>query len=176
MSNLDKPQARVIFSLSLFFFLVCLFVQKSTSLLIFVLLHSFLIYLFLAAMGLLCFLQAFSSFSELLELGLLSIAVHGPLIVVASLAAQLQAGGLQQPVQHMGSVVVTCTWALKCRHSSRRHTGLVTLPHVESPAFISPSGRNEEENHKGKLQHSWNMSAWISGPCFPHPPRISIKC
>lgn len=137
--------------------------------LIFVLLHSLFIYLFLTAMGLRCFLQAFSSFSELQELG-------GPLCCGARASGcggpfRRTAPGLRASAARAahGSEVVACTWALKCRHSSCRHIGLVTLPHVESPAFISPSGRNGEENHKGKLQHSWNMSAWISGPRFPHP-------
>ena len=48
--------------------------------------NSFLfIYLFLAALGLRCCVQAFSSSSEQ---GLLFIVVHGLLIVVASLAAE----------------------------------------------------------------------------------------
>ena len=66
--------------------------------LIFVLLHSFFVYLFLTAMGLLCFLQAFSSVSELLELGgLLSIAAHGPLIAVASFVTRSRHDGFSSP-------------------------------------------------------------------------------
>ena len=53
------------------------------------------IYLFLAALGLRCCVQAFSSCGER---GLLFVAVHGLLTVVASLVAEhgLQARGLQQ--------------------------------------------------------------------------------
>ena len=43
------------------------------------------IYLFLAALGLRCCVQAFSSYSEQ---GILFIAVHGLLIAVASLVAE----------------------------------------------------------------------------------------
>ena len=43
------------------------------------------IYLFLAALGLRCCSRAFSSCGER---GLLFVAVHGPLIVVASLVAE----------------------------------------------------------------------------------------
>ena len=52
------------------------------------------IYLFLAALGLCCCKQAFSSCGEW---GLLFVAVHGLLIAVASLVAEhrLQAHGLQ---------------------------------------------------------------------------------
>ena len=46
--------------------------------------HLF-IYLFLAALGLRCWARAFSS---CIERGLLSVAVHGLLIVVASLVAE----------------------------------------------------------------------------------------
>ena len=57
--------------------------------------HKFIyfIYLFLAALGLRCCAQAFSSCSER---GLLFVAVHGLLIAVASLVAEhgLQAHGL----------------------------------------------------------------------------------
>ena len=54
----------------------------------------YFIYLFLAALGLRCRTQAFSSCSER---GLLFAAVHGLLIAVASLVAEqgLQAHGLQ---------------------------------------------------------------------------------
>ena len=63
-----------------------------------------LLFIFLAALGLCCCMQAFSSCGER---GLLFIALHGLLIVVASLVAEhgLQAHGLQQ-LQHAGSVVV----------------------------------------------------------------------
>ena len=55
---------------------------------------SYFIYLFLAALGLRCYTRAFSSCSER---GLLFVAVHGLLIVVASLVAEhgLWAHGLQ---------------------------------------------------------------------------------
>ena len=46
----------------------------------------FLVYLFLAALGLLCCMQAFSSCAER---GLLFVAVHGLLVAVASLVAEL---------------------------------------------------------------------------------------
>ena len=61
------------------------------------------IYLFLAALGLLCCARAFSSCGER---GLFFVAVHGLLIEVASLIAEhrLQACGLQQWL--VGSVVV----------------------------------------------------------------------
>ena len=60
--------------------------------------------LFLAALGVRCCTQTFSSCGEW---GLLFVAVHGLLIAVASLAAEhrLQACGLQQ-LWHVGSVVV----------------------------------------------------------------------
>ena len=45
----------------------------------------YFIYLFLAALGLRCCAQAFSSFEEQ---GLLFVAVHGLLIAVASLVAE----------------------------------------------------------------------------------------
>ena len=61
----------------------------------------YLIYLFLAALGLRCYTQVFSSCGER---GLLFIAVHGLLIAVASLVAE---HGLQQ-LWHVGSVVVAC--------------------------------------------------------------------
>ena len=62
------------------------------------------IHLFLAALGLCCCAQAFSSCSER---GLLFIAVRGLLFVVASVVVEhrLQARGLQQ-TWHVGSVVV----------------------------------------------------------------------
>ena len=62
------------------------------------------IYLFLAALGLRCCVQTFSSCREQ---GLPFIVVNGLLIVVASLVAEhgLQAAGLQQ-LWHVGSVVV----------------------------------------------------------------------
>ena len=62
------------------------------------------IYLFLAALGFHCCLQAFFSCGEW---GLLFVVVRGLLIAVASLAAEhgLQARGLQQ-LSHVGSVVV----------------------------------------------------------------------
>ena len=62
------------------------------------------IYLFLAALGLRCCTQAFSSCGQW---GLLFIAVHRLLIAVASLVAdhRLQACSLQQ-LWHAGSVVV----------------------------------------------------------------------
>ena len=47
--------------------------------------RSYLIYLFLAALGLRCCAQAFSSCSEQ---GLLFVVVHGLLIAVASLVAE----------------------------------------------------------------------------------------
>ena len=64
----------------------------------------YFIYLFLAALGLRCCAQAFSSCGEQ---GLLFIAVRGLLIAMASLVAEhrLQACRLQQ-LQHVGSVVV----------------------------------------------------------------------
>ena len=65
----------------------------------------YLFTLFLAALGLCCCAQAFSSCGEQ---GLLFVEVCGLLIEVASLVAEyrLQARGLQQ-LQHTGSVVVT---------------------------------------------------------------------
>ena len=51
----------------------------------FFLINVFVIYLFLAALGLRCCVQAFSSCGEQ---GLLFVAVHGLLIVVASLVAE----------------------------------------------------------------------------------------
>ena len=57
------------------------------------------IYLFLAALGLLCCARSFSSCGER---GLLFTAVHGLLIVVASLCCGAQAVGTQ------ASVVVAC--------------------------------------------------------------------
>ena len=64
------------------------------------------IYLFLAALGLCCCAQAFSSCGEQ---GLLFVVVHGLLIAVASLVAVAEHGlqecGLQQ-LWHVGSVVV----------------------------------------------------------------------
>ena len=62
------------------------------------------IYLFLAALGLCCCTRAFSSCGKR---GLLFVAVHGLLIVVASIVAEhgLQAHGLQQ-FWHVDSVVV----------------------------------------------------------------------
>ena len=64
------------------------------------------IYLFLAVLGLSSCPRAFSIWGEW---GPLSIAAHGPLIAVASPAAEhvLQACGLQQ-LGHAGSVVVAC--------------------------------------------------------------------
>ena len=61
---------------------------------------------FFAALGLRCCTRAFSSCSEQ---GLLFIAVHGLLIVVASHVAEqgLQVRWLQQ-LRHVGSVVVAC--------------------------------------------------------------------
>ena len=61
----------------------------------FIYLFIYLIYLFLAALGLRCCARAFSSCGER---GLLFIAVHGFLIAVASLVAEhgLQVRGLQQ--------------------------------------------------------------------------------
>ena len=47
--------------------------------------NKFIIYLFLAALGLRCCARAFSSWGER---GLLFVAVHGLLIVVASLVAE----------------------------------------------------------------------------------------
>ena len=63
-------------------------------------------FFFLAALGLCCCAWAFSSCGEP---GLLFLAVHRLLPVVASLVAEhgLQACGLQQ-LQHAGSVVVAC--------------------------------------------------------------------
>ena len=62
------------------------------------------IYLFLAALGLRCYLRAFSSCGER---GLLLVVVHGLLIVEAPLVGEhgLQVHGLQQ-LWHVGSVVV----------------------------------------------------------------------
>ena len=51
----------------------------------FIYLFIYLIYLFLAVLGLRCCAQAFSSCSER---GLLFVAAHGLLIVVASLVAE----------------------------------------------------------------------------------------
>ena len=64
----------------------------------------YFIYLFLAVLGLCCFMRAFSSCSER---GLLFLVVRGLLIAVASLVAEhgLQARGLQQ-LWLAGSVVV----------------------------------------------------------------------
>ena len=64
----------------------------------------YFIYLFLSVLGLHCCAQAFSSCDER---GLLFVAVHGPLTVVASLVAEhgLQVCGLQQ-LWYAGSVVV----------------------------------------------------------------------
>ena len=75
----------------------------TTTAFFFFLFYSF-IYLFLAALGLHCCTQAFSSCSEQ---GLLFIAVRRLLIEVASLVVEhgLQACGLQQ-LWHMGSAVV----------------------------------------------------------------------
>ena len=53
------------------------------------------IYLFLAALGLHCCVQAFASCGER---GLLFIAVHGLLIAVASLVAETRLWGLQASV------------------------------------------------------------------------------
>ena len=66
----------------------------------------FLVFGFLAALGLRCCARTFSSCSER---GLLFVMVRGLLIVVASVVAEhgLQAHGLQQ-LQHTGSVVVGC--------------------------------------------------------------------
>ena len=47
--------------------------------------YIYFIYLFLAALGLCCCARAFSGCSER---GLLFFAVHGPLVVVASLVAE----------------------------------------------------------------------------------------
>ena len=75
------------------------------SLFYFIFFNKFILFiLFLAALGLRCCMQAFSSCSKQ---GLPFIAVRGLLIVVASLVAEhrLQARGLQQ-LWHVGSVVV----------------------------------------------------------------------
>ena len=76
------------------------------------------IYLFMAALGFRCCMRAFSSCGER---GLLFVAVHGLLIVVASLVAEhrLQMRGLQQ-LWHMGSVVMAhglqCTGSVVVAH------------------------------------------------------------
>ena len=79
------------------------------------------IYLFLAALGLHCCVQAFSSCGEQ---GLLFIAVHRLLIAVASLVAEhgLQMRGLQQ------------LWLTGSRSQAQQlwHTGLVVPWHVGS--------------------------------------------
>ena len=81
----------------------------------------YFIYLFLAAKGLCCCAQASSSCGER---GLLFVAVHGLLIVVASLVAQhgLQEHGFQQ------------LWLAGSRPQSRQLwcTGLVAPRHVGS--------------------------------------------
>ena len=76
------------------------------------------IYLFLAALGLRCCTQAFSSCGER---GLLFVAVHGFLIAVVSLVVEhgCQAQRLQQ-LQHTGSVVVA---------HGLQSTGLVVVAH-----------------------------------------------
>ena len=65
----------------------------------------FLIYLYLSALGLRCFLQAFSRYSEPGQLFI--VVVHGLLIVVASLIAEYRLWVLRlQYLQYLGSVVV----------------------------------------------------------------------
>ena len=68
--------------------------------------YVYLFLIFLAALGLRCCVWAFSSCGKE---GLLFVAVHRLLIVVASLVAEhgLQVHGLQQ-LQHTGSVVAAC--------------------------------------------------------------------
>ena len=84
-------------------------------------------YLYMAALGLGCCMQASSSCSER---GLLLVSVHGLLIVVASLVAEhgLQVRGLQQ------------LWLVGSRAQAQQlwRTGLVALQHVGSSR---PRGR-----------------------------------
>ena len=72
----------------LFFFLTVNYIKRSLvlffNLFIFIF-KTYLFYLFLAALGLRCCAQAFSS---CIELGLLFVAVRGLLIAVASLVAE----------------------------------------------------------------------------------------
>ena len=81
----------------------------------------FILFLFLAALGLHCWAWALSSFREQ---GLLFVAVRGLLIAVASLVAEhgLQAHRLQQ------------LWLVGCRGQAQQlwHTGLVAPQHVGS--------------------------------------------
>ena len=100
----------------------CLQKRGSTLCLYFLInLFYLFIYLFLAALGLCCCAQAFSSCGER---GLLFVVVRGLLTAVASLVAEhrLQAHGLQQ-LWHVGS---------RAQTQQSWRTGLVAPRHVGS--------------------------------------------
>ena len=84
---------------------VCMCVQLSEKVcvLFFLIFKNLFICLFLAALGLHCCASAFSSCGEW---GLLFVAVHGPLIAVASPAAEHGLQAWLQQLWHVGSVVV----------------------------------------------------------------------
>ena len=73
------------------------------------------IYLFLAVLGLHCCVRAFSSRGKQ---GLLLDAVHGLLIVVASLCCGAWALGTQASVVVAHGLSSCGSWALECRLSS----------------------------------------------------------
>ena len=116
--------------------------------------------LFLAALGLRCCAQAFSSCSEQ---GLLFVVVHRLLIAVASLVAEhgLQACGLQQ-LQHAVSVLVACGLS-SCGSQAQQlwHTGLFAPRHVGSSRIRDQTrvpciGRSEERRVGKECRSRWS--------------------